>query len=127
MFKLFQRQSWVSVVGGRVGGGGGGGVGVLANQKQWTGGAVRRGEKDFVELVASVFNGGGLSFEMGKCTGGGVALCGCTGIVLRWWLSSTHAFLLLCFGCGALVVLCSLVCVGLVNWLIVLNIREFNF
>jgi hypothetical protein len=63
-----QRQPWVFVVGGCLGGGGGGGVGVFANQKQWPRGVVRRGEKDLVELVAGIFHGGGVSVEMGKCT-----------------------------------------------------------
>ena len=114
MFKLFQRQSWVSVVGGRVGGGGGGGVGVLANQKQWTGGTVRRGQEDFVELVASVFNGGGLSFEMGTCTGvggwrfvGALALCyvgGCRRLTHSCCCALVVVLWLWCFGCCALVV-----------------------
>ena len=61
-----RRQSRFAVVGGYSGDSCGGGVGVFANQKQWPGGIVRRGEKDFVELVANQFHGGCLSFEMGK-------------------------------------------------------------
>ena len=61
-----RRQSRFAVVGGYSGDSCGGGVGVFANQKQWPGGIVRRGEKDFAQLVANQFHGGCLSFEMGK-------------------------------------------------------------
>jgi hypothetical protein len=61
-----RRQSRFAVVGGYSGDSCGGGVGVFANQKQRARSFVRRGEKDFAQLVANQFHGGCLSFEMGK-------------------------------------------------------------